>query len=143
MTNQVTRGKAYAGRLRGRLGGLGVFVKVGSIPRANSGVAQTLFTIPQDAQILSLVIIGTAVSNAGTSATISVGKSGGTGAEYLSAFDVKGATGAGQQTPTAAIASAMAPAAASADTTVTGTYTESGTASTSGGPWTVVMEYAS
>jgi hypothetical protein len=101
--------------------------------------AKTLFTLPPNAVPITLTIFGSAVSNAGTSATISVGKAGGTGSEFLSAFDVKGSTGAGQQNPTAA-----ANLNASIGTTalaITGTYAETGTASTSGGPWTVIMDY--
>lgn len=138
MPNRVTKGKALVGSLRTRGSGKGVFVLTNTV--AHTDTTKTLFTLPMDAQIVSLKIFGAHVSDAGTSATLSVGKSGGTGAEYLSAFDVKGATGAGQQSPTAALL--MAPTAATADTVVTGTYAETGTASTSAaGPWTVIMEF--
>lgn len=138
MPNRVTKGKALVGSLRTRGSGKGVFVLTNTVARTDTS-AKTLFTLPMDAQIVSFRVFGAAVSNAGTTATLSVGKSGGTGAEYLSAFDVKGSTGAGQQSPTAALL--LAPTAAAADTVVTGIYAETGTASTSGGAWTVIMEF--
>lgn len=137
MPNRVTKGKALVGSLRSRGGGKGVFVLTNTVARTDT-TAKTLFTLPMDAQVISLKVFGAAVSNAGTTATLSIGKSGGTGAEYLSAMDVKGATGAGQQSPTAAL---LLGAVTAADTVVTGTYAEIG-ASTSGGPWTVIMEIA-
>ena len=139
MTYQVSRGKAYAGSIRGRKGGYGEFVLVNTVARTDTS-AKTLGTLPQDAQIVGLTIWGAAASNAGTTATLSVGKSGGAGAEYLSAYDVKtAASGNGQTSPNAALL--LAPTKATADTVVTGTYAETGTASTSGGPWTVIVRY--
>ena len=104
--------------------------------------AKTLFTLPVGAVLLGMSVSSPAVSNAATTATLSVGQSGGTGAEYLSAYDVKGATGAGQQRPVGPTASLIGAAALTTAVTVTGTYAETGTASSAGGPWTVVMEYA-
>ena len=139
MANRVTKGRALFGSLRGRKDGMGVFVQTNTVARTDTS-AKTLFTLPVGAIIVGLDVIGAAVSNAGTTATLSVGKSGGTGIEYLNAYDVKGATGSGQQSPTAALL--MAPVKATADTVVTGTYAETGTASTTGGPWAVVLQYA-
>ena len=139
MANKLTRGKAAVGTLRGVRGGYGQFVLVNTIARTDTS-AKTLGVLPQDAQIIGMTVWGAAASNAGTSATISVGKSGGTGSEYLATYDVKTAgTGAGQTTPNGA--KLFSPTAAAADTTVTGVYAESGTASTSGGPWTCIIEY--
>ena len=138
MTYQVTRGKAYAGALRGRRGGKGQFALVAPITRAMA-TATNLGVLPLDAVVISMQLIGAVVSNAGTTATVSVGIVGGNGHDYLNAFDVKGATGAGQQTPTAATLPTATPL--TADTTVTATYAETGTASTSGGPWQCVVEY--
>ena len=137
MANRVTKGKALVGTMRGRRGGLVQFAQTGSVARTNT-TAKTLFTLPQDAVIIGLSVIGAAVSNAGTTATISVGVVGGNGHDYLNAYDVKGATGAGQQVPSAATLPATA---LTADTSVTAIYAETGTASTSGGPWVVVVEY--
>lgn len=138
MANRLTKGRALFGSLRGARGGKGQFAQVAAITRTMTS-ATTLFTLPQDAQIISLEIIGAAVSNAGTTATVAVGIVGGNGHDYLNAFDVKGATGAGQQTPTAATLPTAIPL--TADTTVTATYAETGTASTAGGPWQLCIEY--
>lgn len=112
---------------------------VNTVARTDTA-AKTLFTLPANAVPIGLTIIGPAVSNAGTTATLSVGKSGGTNAEYLSALDVKGATGSGQQTP-AGVAGGLGSSVGTAALGITGIYAETGTASTSGGPWTVVMDY--
>jgi hypothetical protein len=138
VANRLTKGRALFGAIRSARGGLGSFLIVNTIARTDTS-AKVLGVLPKDAQITRVSVWGAAVSNAATTATVSVGKSGGTGAEYLSAFDVKGATGAGQQTPAAALL--MAPTAAASDTTVTGTYAETGTASTAGGPWTCLIEF--
>jgi hypothetical protein len=138
MTNRVTRGRALVGAFSGPHGCPGVFAWTASIARTDT-VAKVLFTLPRDAVILALHVFGAAVSNAGTTATISVGKQGGNGHEYLNAFDVKGSTGAGQQTPSAAAGLGVA---ATSDTVVTGIYAETGTASTTGGPWTVTLIFS-
>lgn len=138
MPNRVTKGKALVGALRGRKGGKGQFVQVASVTRAMT-TATSLFTLPLDAMIIGLTIVGAAVSNAGTTATLSLGIVGGNGHDYLNTMDVKGSTGAGQQVPSAAT---LPTSALTADTIVTATYAETGTASTSGGPWVVCLEYA-
>jgi hypothetical protein len=138
VANRLTKGRALFGAIRSARGGLGSFRLVATVARTDTS-AKVLGVLPRDAQITNVTIWGAAVSNAATTATIKLGQAGGTGAEYLATFDVKGATGAGQQTPTGALL--MAPTAAAADTTVTGTYAETGTASTSGGPWTIILEY--
>lgn len=137
MANRLTKSKALVGALRGKRGGYGQFAGVFNATRAMT-TATTAFVLPQDAQIIGLSINGQAVSNAGTTATLSVGKVGGNGHDYLNAMDVKGSTGSGQQVPSAAT---LPGGALSADTTVTVTYAETGTASTSGGPWQVCIEY--
>jgi len=138
VANRLTKGRALFGSIRSARGGKGQFAQVAAVTRTMTS-ATALFTLPMDAQIISLEVIGAAVSNAGTTATLSVGVVGGNGHDYLNAFDVKGATGAGQQTPTAATLPTATPLAA--DTAVTATYAETGTASTAGGPWQCVIEY--
>jgi hypothetical protein len=137
MPNRVTKGKALVGALRGPRGGFGQLAGAFAATRTMTTATNAL-VLPKDAQVIGLSIVGAAVSNAGTTATLSIGKVGGNGHDYLNAYDVKGATGAGQQVPT----SATLPATAlTVDTQVTVTYAETGTASTSGGPWLVVLEY--
>lgn len=138
MANRLTKGRALFGAIRSARGGMGSFFLTNTIARTDTS-AKVLGVLPKDAQIVGLTIWGAAVSNAGTTATLKLGQAGGTGAEYLASFDVKGATGSGQQAPSAALL--MAPTAAASDITVTGTYAETGTASTAGGPWSIMIEY--
>jgi len=83
-------------------------------------------TLPANAQILNIYITVPVVSNAGTTATVSLGLSGGSGTAFTAAQDVKSAVGNFAPTATAA----WAISTAKQDITVT--YTETGTASTAG-----------
>jgi len=97
--------------------------------------------LPKSAYILGAYVIGGTASDAATSATISFGSSA-TATEYVSGYDVKtAATGEGYSAVgAAAVGSAFGTALAS-DVTIYGIYAESGTASTTGGPWIVKLEY--
>lgn len=86
----------------------------------------TVGTIPANARIVSCHITVPVVSNAATTATVSVGLSGGSATNFTAAQDVKGSVGNFSQAATAG----WAPSASSQ--VITCTYTETGTASTSG-----------
>jgi len=109
--------------------------------------AKDLFTLPKNARLLFFLVWGKAASDAGTSAVLKLGKKGGTGTEFLAAYDVKtAASGNGMTLPNAQLlmgydTTLVDTAKQTVDVTVTGTYTESGTASTTGGPWTVELFY--
>ena len=111
---------------------------VGSIARTDTS-AKVLFTLPAGAIPVALTYASPAVSNAGTTATISVGKSGGTGVEFLTTQDVKGSGGSGHQHPAGPAASLYGTPLAAA-VIVTGIYAETGGASNAGGPWLVMIE---
>ena len=112
---------------------------VGSVARTDTA-AKTLFTLPNGFIPTNVLYAATAPSNAATTATLSVGKSGGTGTEILNAVDVKTAgSGGGSQKPVAS-ASVVFGVALTAAYIVTGTYAETGGASNTGGPWTVLVE---
>ena len=98
--------------------------------------AKTLFTLPANAVIVGLRVYVSTASDAGTTATLSVGKSGAQTA-YLNAQDVKGA-GTGV---IAAGAAATLGSIGSSQVTVTGIYAETGGASTTGGPFLVLIDY--
>jgi hypothetical protein len=120
-------------------GGLGNRVLsniVGTVGRSNT-TATALGILPRGAVPVGIQIWGAAQSNAGTAATLSIGWT--TGSELVSGFDVKGATGTGQQNPPAT--NLFAAASASGPVTVTGLYAESGAAGTAGGPWGVIIDY--
>lgn len=112
---------------------------IGSIARTDTA-AKTLFTLPAGFIPTNILLAAPAASDASVSATVSVGTVGGAQTDFLNAIDVKTAgTGKGSQKPTGS-GSAWFGAALAAAKVVTGIYAESGTASTTGGPWTVVIE---
>src|SRR5574343_388768 len=82
--------------------------------------------LPRDAIITGMYVVGHAASDAGTTAT----------------YDVKtAATGEGYSPAGAAAVGTAFMTKLTADTPVYAKYTESGTASTAGGPWFVKIEY--
>lgn len=101
--------------------------------------AKNLFAIPARARPLALILWSSAASDAGTTATLSIGKTG-SATFYLNAHDVKtAASGRGQVLPNLGLnlhAVELTPVQ------VIGTYAETGVASTTGGPWSIVMPYA-
>lgn len=112
---------------------------VGSIARTDTS-AKTLFTLPNGAIPTNILVSATAPSNAGTTATLSVGRVGGAQTDFLNALDIKTAgTGGGSQKPSAS-GSVLFGVPLTADTVVTGIYAETGGASSSGGPWIIIIE---
>lgn len=110
--------------------------KIGSLARTDTS-AKNLFVLPIGAIPESVsVYSGTAASNPST-ATISVGKTS-SNTFFVNALDVKGASG---QIPCAAATNLMAAVSATATTQVVGIYAETGTATTTGGPFLVKMTY--
>jgi hypothetical protein len=108
--------------------------------------------LPADATILGFRLYGTVASNATTTATIhlygqGVGPSGAT--FDFGTFDVKGTYGAGTfllpttvNLVTGTFNAERPPATqTSGDIYIYATYAETGTASTAGGPWYIVVEY--
>lgn len=114
-----------------------VRVKHNTVARTDT-TAKDLFTLPAGAVPLAVRVIGATGSDAGTTATLSIGKTG-TATHFVNAMDVKSTAGVGQIAPTAANLGASVGASA---ITVIGTYAETGGAATTGGPWRVVIEYA-
>lgn len=110
--------------------------KIATVARTDT-TAKNLFTIPANAQVLDVKIWGTPQSNAGTTATLSVGKTG-TNTFFVNGFDVKGGTDKAQNRPTA---SNLFASVGTAAIQVVGIYAETGTASTTGGPWSVLVDY--
>lgn len=96
--------------------------------------------LPKDSFIVGLFIIGSAPSNAGTTAFISIGTSD-TSTELLPSYDVKSTTsGKGfSQAGATVIGSALA-TRITVDTPIYAKYTETGTAS-SAGAWTIRIDY--
>lgn len=83
-------------------------------------------TLPANARIIDIAITVPVVSNAATTATVSVGLSGGSATAFTAAQDVKTAIGNFRPTATANWA------VSATKQNITCTYTETGTASTAG-----------
>lgn len=115
-----------------------VVVKAFAINRTDT-TASVKCVLPADATIIDVRVISTAVSNAGTSATVSVGIPG-TNGYFVSGLDVK--TSAGKLNTTGATNLLnLENIPQGPDIQITGVYAETGTASTAGGPFYVVVEY--
>lgn len=98
--------------------------------------------LPKDSTLVGAYVIGGAASDAGTTATIGVGSTSSAN-EFISGYDVKtAATGAGYSPVGGAAVGTAFMSKLTADTPLYAKYTESGTASSAGGPWYVKIEYA-
>lgn len=118
----------------------GTLTKIGSLARTDT-TAKELFGLPKDALIVGIYVIGAAASDAATTATIGIGSTTSAN-EYMTGYDVKtAATGEGYNPAGAAAVGTALCSKLTTDVPVYGIYAESGTASTTGGPWYVKVEY--
>lgn len=115
-----------------------LLTKTAQVKRTDTTAFQG-FVLPKNAVIAGVYVLGPTSSNAATTATISAGSNPGTTNEVLAAYDVKGA-GAGYF-PAGSAAGTSISSQLTSDLAVSFKYTESGTASTAGGPWLVKVEY--
>lgn len=95
----------------------------------------TVGTLPANARLIAINIIVPVVSNAATTATVSVGITGGSATAFTAAQDVKTAIGTFAQTAT------VGWALSASSQSISCTYTETGAAS-SAGTITVAIVYA-
>lgn len=117
--------------------GRNVQMKIGSVARTDTA-AKLLFVLPKYAQVTDVQFLTATASNAGTTATLGVGTT--TAANQLvTGQDVK--TAAGMIDPTTAAVAAGYFANATTDIPIYAIYAETGGASATGGPWTVIVEY--
>lgn len=116
-----------------------VLTKTVQVTRTDT-TAFEAFVLPRGAVVAGAYVLGNTASDAATTATLDVGSNPGTTNEALAAFDVKGATGQGYATGGAKAGTSMGSQLAS-DTLIKAKYSETGTASTTGGPWLVKVEY--
>ena len=117
---------------------INTYTKVIQVARTDT-TAFDAFVLPKGAVVSGAYVVGSTSSNAATSAVIEVGTNPGTANEIIDDFDVK-TNGAGYDPVGATGGSAMG-SQLTADTLYKAMYTESGTASTDGGPWLVKVEY--
>lgn len=97
------------------------------------------FVLPKFAVVAGAYVMGATASDAASTAIIDVGTNPGTADEVVNSFDVK-TNGAGYFAVGATAGSAIG-TQLTADTLYKAKYTESGTASATGGPWLVKVEY--
>ena len=112
-----------------------VVTKIAKITRTDTS-AKELFQIPAGALITDVRVFSPAVSDAGTTAVVSVGD-GSSATKYLDTVDVKSA--AGMIRPTSKLANALTAVALGYES-IFGIYAETGTASTVG-TFYVILEY--
>lgn len=118
-----------------------LLTKIGSVARTDT-TAKELFGLPKDALIAGMYVIGAVASDAQTSAAVSVGTTTTSTNELMASFDVKtAATGEGYNAAGAAAVGTAFMSKLTADTPVYGIYAETGTASSTGGPWYIKCEY--
>lgn len=131
----LSQGAVMAGNLRETPGaGYAEFMLEGTVGRTDT-TPKNLYVLPPNAVLHRVEIAGTVASNAGTTATVDVGKTG-TQNFFVAAHDVKTA-GKGD----AANVAVTKNPGAQGGVQVTATYAETGTASSAGGPWTVRAYY--
>lgn len=115
-----------------------VVVKVFAVSRTDT-TATVKCVLPGDATIIDMRIFNPTASDAATTAVVSVGIPG-ANTQFLNTVDVK--TAAGMIRPTAKLVGVMnldnPPAS---DLVINAIYAETGTASTVGGPFYVIVEY--
>lgn len=102
-----------------------------------SNYVESPVSIPAGFTPTRLSVIGTAVSDASVSAKLAIGSGGYASTNFVAAFDVKGSSGVGQSVPSSAL---LLGAPLPFETVLGVTYTETGTGSTVGGPWSIVLE---
>lgn len=98
--------------------------------------------LPKDSMLVGAYVIGGAASDAGTTAVVGCGSTSSAN-EFVASYDVKtAATGEGYSAVGGAAVGTAFLTKLTADTPVYAKYTESGTASSAGGPWYIKLEYA-
>jgi hypothetical protein len=117
-----------------------VAVKAFSVLRTDT--SSTLkCVLPADSSILNMVMTGSTNSDAATTATVSIVVSDNTGAISTgTAVNVK-TTGATTQIVQMPSLPNLQPVPLTGDLKITATYAETGTASTTGGPYTFIVTY--
>lgn len=118
--------------------GKDVEVKAFVINRTDTA-ATVKCVLPADATVVDVRVFSTAASNAGTTATVSIGIPG-TNGYFVNGLDVK--TSAGKLNTTGATnLFNLENIPLGPDLQITGLYAETGVASSAGGPFYVAIEY--
>lgn len=114
-------------------------VKVFSVARTDI-VSSVKAVLPADASVMNVWIYRNGVSNAGTTATVTITIANNSGTVSTGTYDVKtsGDTSAVIQMTNLPN---LEPRPLTGDLTVSAVYAETGTASTLGGPWKISVDY--
>lgn len=113
-----------------------VLNKVAQVARTDTARFDA-FVLPKNAVVIGSYVVGGPISDAATTATLTVG-TGGSGTELINAFNVKTTAG---YNPVGSAAGSHMGKQLTEDTLYKAVYAETGTASTTGGPWLVKVEY--
>lgn len=132
----LTSGAAKVGALKFGAGGQGLQTMFGFLARTDTA-AKNLFKLPAGAIPVRIRVWTAVLSNAGTTANVSFGKTG-ANTHFVNAFDVKGGAAATQNDPTA---TNLFGTVGAAEIQVVGIYAETGTASSAGGPFHVALDF--
>lgn len=116
-----------------------VVTKVFATSRSDT-TATLKAVLPADASILSVVVNGSTASDAGTTATLTITAANNGGTVSTGTYNVK-TNGAATGVVTMSGLPNIQPVPLNGDITLKATYAETGTASTTGGPWYVVVTY--
>ena len=116
-----------------------VVIKVFAASRSDT-TATLKAVLPADASILSVVVNGSVASDAATSATLTLTAANNGGTVSTGTYNVK-TNGAATGLVTMSNLPNIQPVPLNGDITLKATYAETGTASTTGGPWYVVVTY--
>lgn len=119
--------------------GKDVQVKAFTVARTDT-VSSVKAELPADASILSIVREGSVASDAATTATVTITVANNGGTVSSKADDVKG-SGAVTGFVTMSNLPNLQPMPLNGDLTITAVYAETGTASTTGGPWNYIVTY--
>jgi len=115
-----------------------LLTKVVQVARTDT-TAFNAFVLPKGSVVAGVYVLGVTASDAATTAIIDVGTNPATADEILDSFSVK-TSGDGYFAAGATAGTALG-TQLSADTLYKAAYSETGTASTTGGPWLVKVEY--
>lgn len=117
---------------------LEILNKVVQVARTDT-TAFNAFVIPKGAVIAGAYVLGPVVSDAATTAIVDVGTNPGSADELVDSFSVK-TNGKGYHAVGSAGGTSMG-TQLTADTLYKAMYSETGAASSTGGPWLVKVEY--
>lgn len=119
--------------------GKDVQVKAFTVARTDTASSLKL-ELPGDASILTVIREGSVASDAATTATVTITVANNGGTVSSKADDVKG-SGAVTGFVTMSNLPNLEPRPLTGDLTITAVYAETGTASTTGGPWNYIVTY--